>query len=297
MKSQYTMPILIREDKLINDYTDFLKQTKTKLLYIHHLSILRKHVSVKPLQLSHILNTETFNLHDKSKICYNISGYNRYQVLNMNNNEKPYYIDMNINFSLHHKGYRQKHIANIHEHNKTVHIEKTHIDDDKKFVCSTQHINGVPKYNELYFKTVVPSLDTFDIMNKQENESENKNITNDNILYNGRKNEIHHLEPKVNIYVKGDFINNVNKKFDNVNCWLAYFDTYIDPHNALNTKSEKIDIPIYIPVGYIPDNYKECHTHNNESHYSCKGNKYIDGIDYSHARKLDFEISFIKLIY
>lgn len=272
-----------------------------KLVYprfIHHFSLTQTtpFTSRNNISLLNVINSsETYSeslkeQQSNQQSCYIISGqtsdqtnddkYTDEYILNLTKNFNPYTI------------HRKQEIILLNNDK----IEKKQMDiiNDNKFVCANKQIGNLTKYANFYASTITPSLY---MKSKFENNSEELKLSGTKFIYEGRNNtNISHLDPYVNMYIYGDFKNSNNVPSNNIKCWLARLDTYNDPNNIDLDKTSKYygSYKMY-PIGIIPDDYKQCQTINNEIDSYCRGTKYINGIDYSDARKIDFQITSVQL--
>lgn len=187
--------------------------------------------------------------------------------------------------------------------------------NDKKFVCGVQSAGILPdNFYNIYAETVTPQLDQIDsvtsskipLVNSTSNDQENKFTqemeprVDDTILFSGKNNtNVTHMDPTVNLY----FFNDSSK----VKYWFAKLDAYKDPTSASNTsvissdpstdpKSPYYGRPKTYPVGIIPADYKQCNTLKDGTIDTyCRGNTYVNGIDYCDARKINFEVASVQL--
>jgi len=114
------------------------------------------------------------------------------------------------------------------------------------------------------------------------------------------------MDPMVNLYFLGNF-RNTSGVLSNVKCWFAKLDAYKDPtiqsdpsvistDPSADPKSPYFGKPKTYPVGIIPADYKQCNTHKDGSIDTyCRGNTYVNGVDYSDARKINFEVASVQL--
>lgn len=237
-------------------------------------------------------NTNLLNKKTQTKQkCYIISGETREQVKN-GDKTNPYILDLSKNFNPYTIHRKQE----ILTKNGELKREQIDIINDNKFVCGIRQIGALTKYSNFYAVTKTPQLEQLDKHRNNKLISEESKL-NDKYVFEGRDNmNVSHLDPFVNLYVLGDFKNANNVPFDNVKCWLARLDTYDDPDNIDNDKSSKYygSYKMY-PIGIVPDDYNQCQTIDNKIDTYCRGTKYINGVDYSDARKIDFELSTVKL--
>jgi hypothetical protein len=302
--------------------------------FIHHFSMIRHVPSTESLSLSDVISSESYiqnreeqqNKQMPEKYCYTMGGYLKDQLSDITqlNTESQYMVNLSKNFSPYTE-VRKEEILSINNNptSETTKINKEFIDivNDRKFVCSSQTIDVV-KYSEIYATTVTPSIDMVDnivvsldgssnsslgeTVNSEGKQTMKPKISDAFILEGKNNTKIIHLDPNVNLYVLGDFKDVNNVATNNIKCWFARLDSYVDP--TINTSSvistdtynDKMN-PYYMKpkmynVGIIPDDYKQCRTLPDGSIDSyCRGDKYINGVDYSDARKIDFEVVTVQL--
>lgn len=283
------------------------------------------------------LRPETGTINNKSeKDCYTMSAYLKDQLSDITklNTQSPYVFNLSKNFSPF-TTLRQEAILksgkNKNNSSEMIVTSETMVDivNDRKFVCATQSID-VLKYSDFFAATITTPIDDTNVSvvtsstmssttssnSKSSTESEptSKQVIkikpriDDSYIYTGKNNSrIIMLDPKVNLYVLGDFKTSNQVAVNNVKCWLARLDTYVDP--TINTGSELLSndpyndktSPYYMKpriynIGIIPDDYKQCTTLPDGTIDSfCRGDKYINGVDYSDARKIDFEMATVQL--
>jgi len=276
--------------------------------FIHHFNMVRRTPSFEPQTIFDIIDSvesETETPPIPNAYCYIMSGFVRDQLTNIVKftTESPYILNLSANFSPF-TILRQRDVVtidpNVPEGTTKVIEYNTDIINDRKFVCGVQTLKSI-KYCEFYATTVTPSIDQLDsvtTMNKPPSDLPSK--SNDTFILTGRNNtDIEQLLPNVNLYVLGDFKNSNNVPFNNVKCWLARLDTYVDPN--MTDVIEDESSPYYMKpkiysVGIIPDDYKQCRTMpDNTIDSYCIGDTYINGVDYSDARRLNFEVATVKL--
>lgn len=192
--------------------------------------------------------------------------------------------------------------------------------NDKKFICGVQPAGIVPdNFYNIYVDTVTPQLDQIDAVipttslpaktqeSKQEYGQEMEPRVDDTILFTGKNNtNVTHMEPTVNLYFYGDFRSS-SGVLSNVKCWFAKLDTYTDPTATVSSsvvssdpstdpRSPYFGLPKTYPVGIIPADYKQCNTtQDGKINTYCRGNTYVNGVDYSDARKICFEVASVQL--
>lgn len=304
-----------------------ISENKTDVLprYIHHLNMIRQVPIVQPLTLSDVITSETYTesesetkphimqhvdqldqMNLQSKYCYTIGGYLKEQTTDIIklNTESPYMINLSKSFSPF-TALRQEEILGPNNSKQMIDIV-----NDKKFACATQTID-VLKYSEFFSSTVTPSIDTADNVIVPTKPIMSENMTaqiNNTFILTGKNNSnIVQLNPVVNFYALCDFKNNNQVAFNNVKCWMARLDTYTDPSlmpmpgvvssDPYNDKSSPYYMkPKIYNIGIIPDDYKQCNTlPDGTIDTLCRGNKYINNVDYSDARKIDFEVITVQL--
>ena len=164
--------------------------------------------------------------------------------------------------------------------------------------------------------TATPTTNTTETKPEVEAENIMKLRVDDSILYKGNNNtNINTLNQLVNIFTLADITNTNNHIVKDVTCYLARLDTYVDPivspqntisagsianvTGVIDASSDKsspyYNMPRIYPVGIMPADYSQCITVNGQIDVSCRGSLYIDGINYSDARKIDFEVTCIEL--
>jgi hypothetical protein len=308
----------------------FLKRTMYPR-YIHHLRVVRTTPSrISPMYPS-IDRPRGDNPHDGQtlhKPCYFINGVTKFQADNeiKQSGITPYTIDLTRNFS----PFTPMRKSTVNETTLTNNLKtvttitKTiELVDDRKFVCGVQADGIAPptKYSNIYFETVTPSIDHLDQIliskgstcvkkdpPKQALSENSPSRVSDAFTLTGKDNtNIMGLDPIVNMYVLGDFKNSNNVLTKNVKCWLARLDAYTDPSVKDGTgvvssdptsdpKSLYYKKPKMYPIGIIPDDYKQCSTDANGSiNSACIGAMYMNDVDYSDARKIDFEVITVEL--
>ncbi|VBB18532.1 hypothetical protein YASMINEVIRUS_995 [Yasminevirus sp. GU-2018] len=257
------------------------------------------------------------------KPCYVLAGVTKEQTSDVQRlpSEAPYAIDLTRNFSPF--TIPRQRLESTYDtvgiKKSTVVTKMTKIEDDKKFVCGVQR-SSQTKFSDVYAVTVTPSIDQLDKVsvsgsntssNGENNSAPKADMVDDTFLYYGRNNtNVVHMEPVVNLYVLGDFKNKNNVPAENVKCWLARLDGYTDPTLQDTNKKSGVMItdpyndsksayynkPRFYPVGIIPDDYKQCNATKPDSPESaCIGKRYINGVDYSDARRIDFEVATVQL--
>ena len=291
--------------------------------YIHHFTMVRQIPTLESLILSDVIksefDSESYQEYEQKehkntnaeKYCYLLSGYLKDQLKDITqlNTESPYMINLSKNFSPFTTLRKEEVIEKINDgsvESEIANKQMVDIVNDRKFVCATQSID-VLKYSELFASTIAPSLDSTPIPLTSTSIVSNQSSSAAFILTGANNTDIVKLSPLVNLYVLGDFKNANQVAFNNVKCWLARLDTYVDP--TINTGSEVIvndpyndkSSPYYrkpriYNVGIIPDDYKQCTTLPDGTIDSfCRGEKYINGIDFSDARKISFEVATVQL--
>jgi hypothetical protein len=208
-------------------------------------------------------------------------------------------------------------------------IEKANITEvdilnDKKFICGVRSIGVPDKYASIFVETKLTLSDQVSKISHNHNvdsETESQILkirdTLDRVILKGYNNtNINNMETLVNLYVYGDIKNSNNVPITNVKYYIARLDTYTDPVaeaiaagntniNTTNNATTSIlkdmykNKPRMYPVGLIPHDYIQCNTvldktgilsNTLEINSACNGITYIDGVDYSDARKIDFEV-------
>ncbi len=104
----------------------------------------------------------------------------------------------------------------------------------------------------------------------------------------------------MNLYFFGIFRNTAYVAAS-VKCWFAKLDLYVNPYTVIdlsitstNPKSPYFSKPKTYPIGIIHDDYKQYNTFGNGTIDTyCRGNTYVNGIDCSDARKINFEVSYV----
>jgi len=295
--------------------------------YIHHLNMIRQIPVIQPLTLSDVIVAESQYKHHlnqseqleqldqleqseqvrpQGKYCYTVGGYLKEQTSDITklNTESPYMINLSRSFSPY-TALRQEEIIGPNNSKKMIDIV-----NDKKFACATQTID-VLKYSEFFASTVTPSIDNTDntiIPTKPIMTENTKPQINNTFILTGKNNSnIVQLNPVVNFYALCDFKNANQVAFNNVKCWMARLDSYTDPSlstlpgvvssDPYNDKSSPYYMkPRIYNIGIIPDDYKQCNTlPDGTIDTFCRGNKYINDVDYSDARKIDFEVITVQL--
>jgi hypothetical protein len=214
--------------------------------------------------------------------------------------------------------------------------------NDTKFLCASQPSYAINKYYNFYvepaskpyvkpgskFSHAVAKVDSdtkieteTEVKVEIEKKVEIKKRVDDSILYKGNNNtDVNILNQLVNIYTLADISNNNNYVVNDVICYLARLDTYIDPtispidvpvsitdnsqgiglDASTDPTSPYYGMPRVYPIGIIPADYSQCATTDEFTPIQgidndCRGQKYINGVDYSDARKIDFEVACVQL--
>lgn len=321
--SKCVYPVLLREDLLDTEYRNYidtiLKAKNSNEIYpryIHHINVNKRGNQIINQNVNQMIGmpVNPNNLPVSApNVVTNIITFPRYQIsglireqtsdLSTVNNEPTYQMDLlksrsplttlrkipSVVFGKNEKG--------------GIKAIKQTIDslNDRKFVCGSQNMAST-KYSDIHFVTIPIDGSTSSISS-----SDTKRVS-DEFIYNGKNNaDITFLEPRVNMMLKLDVKDEKNVMHKDTKFLIARLDTYEDPlltNNPGVVSSDPYynkDSPYYkkpgiYPVGVIPLEYKECTTDKNGVIDSfCRGSKYIDGIDYSDARKIDFEVAIVGI--
>lgn len=257
-----------------------------------------------------------------AELYYRVSGITRDQtvdVLNISNNA-PYFLSATKSFT---PGtlLRKRTMLESVKIPKPGTVEKVTKDipiiNDKKFICGVQ-FNGIlpDTFYNIYAETITPQLDQIDSVlldknlqstNVEEMQQKTYQRIDDSILFTGKNNtDIAHMEPMINLYFFGNS-RDASGVLQSTKYWFAKMDSYNDPTNEINSSvvsndpstnpaSPYFNKPKLFPVGMIPDNYKQCRTLGDGTIDTfCRGNTYTNGVDYSDARKINFEVATVQL--
>jgi len=281
--------------------------------YIHHFFVARW-LTIEPNN-SNILCTQ-----QKQKPYYKFSGITREQSVNVFNesNEIPYFLTVTKSFAPDIILREQPIIESVKIIAPGITQKVTKdvpIINDKKFICGVQTIGLLSdNFYNIYVETVTPQLDQIPILNLNTNCTKNIDAVksellpkiDDSIIFTGKNNtNITYLDPKVNLYFLSDFnspntmTNTMTNTVTNNKYWFARLDSYKDPLNldySNDPTSPYYGKPKTYPVGIIPADYIQCTTiKDGMIYFPCKSNLYINGIDYSDARKIEFEVASVQL--
>lgn len=323
--SKCVYPVLLREDLLDTEYKNYvnaiMKATNSNEIYpryIHHINVNLRGDQIMRINQSNNqnmgMNPDTLPISTPKVVNvnnvprYQISGLIREQTSDVSkvNNEPVYQMDLLKSRSPLTTLRKAKNIMMGKKEKGGIKAITQFVDsvNDRKFVCGSQNMAST-KYSDIHFITIPIDNSTPSVTIA--NDTDTKRVS-DEFIYNGKNNtDITFLDPKVNMMLKLDIKDEKNVMHKDTKFLIARLDTYEDP---LLTKDPGVvssdpyynkDSPYYkkpaiYPVGIIPVEYKECTTNKDGSIDSyCRGNKYIDGIDYSDARKVDFEVAIVGI--
>lgn len=320
--SKCVYPVLLREDLLDTEYRNYVdtimnskNRSEVYPRYIHHINVNRRGNQILNQNVNQMIGmpVNPNNLPISAPNVTNINSMPRYQIsglireqtrdLSTINNEPTYQMDL-LKSRSPLTALRKIPTVLLGKNEKGgIKAIKQTIDsvNDRKFVCGSQNMAST-QYSDIHFVTIPIDGSTTSI-----NSNDAKRVS-DEFIYNGKNNtSITFLEPKVNMMLKLDIKDEKNMMHKDTKFLIARLDTYEDPlliNNPGVVSSDPYynkDSPYYkkpgvYPVGIIPVEYKECTTDKNGMIDSfCRGSKYIDGVDYSDARKIDFEVAIVGI--
>lgn len=275
-----TLPESIAESKPESESANPQKTAAQTLLDVTIYPRFTHHMSVMRFSYSDIPN---------NKFCYKITGVTNDIATDVMNSpiKSPYYLNVSNSFS-----------------ESAKHLRADKPKSDLKFVCGMQPTGKSQDKNyNIYIRNKLLDPDNV-VTSETLYTSRPINVIDDSILFTGIKNtNIQYLNLLVNLLTLCDIVGTDGVVHQNTECYYARLEGYTDttitipPNTAEN--NPYANAPTMYPVGIVPKKFVDeqaCFTDPTTGKITCKtGKTYIDGVDYSDARIVDFEVACVEL--